>query len=80
MKPMVDGENPSCGAAQRDQRALQAVAAEQDAGGDEKRDQRADGGHRLSAFLSDGQPSLGHADADCQRQWRRALVQTARLP
>ena len=32
-------------AAQRDQRALQAVAAEQDACGDEEGDQRTDGGH-----------------------------------
>ena len=44
MKPMVAGEKPSERAAQRDQRALQSVAAEQDAGGDEERDQRADGG------------------------------------
>ena len=45
MKPMVDGWKPFLRAAQGDQRALQPVAAEQDAGGEEERDQRTDGGH-----------------------------------
>jgi hypothetical protein len=37
---------PLLRAAQRDQRALQPVAAEQDAGGEEERNQRPDRGHR----------------------------------
>ena len=39
------GGKPLLRAAQRDQRALQPIAAEQDAGGEKEREQRADGGH-----------------------------------
>ena len=45
MKPMVDGWKPFQRAAHGDQRALQAVAAEQDPGGEQKRYQGTDGGH-----------------------------------
>jgi hypothetical protein len=44
-QPDVGGGKPFLRAAQRDQRALQPIAAEQDAGSEKEREQRADGGH-----------------------------------